>query len=74
MADNTVPLPAYMRVSPACVWSGLSRAGLYRILAQGDVSARKAGSTTLIDVASLKNYLDRLPPAEFRAPPVNKAA
>ncbi len=74
MADIEALLPSYMRVPAACAWSGLSRAGLYRLLAQGAVTARKAGSITLIEMASLKNYLDGLPSAEFRAPAVKQAA
>lgn len=48
--------------------SGLSRSRLYEILARGEIEARKAGKRTLIVAESLKSYVERLPPATFRAP------
>jgi len=65
-ADGTLPLT--VTIPDAARLSGLSRSELYRRLGAGDIEARKSGSRTLIVWASLKTYIDKLPPAEFRAP------
>ena len=60
--------PLTITIPDAVRMSGLSRSEIYRRLAAGDIEARKSGSRTLIVWVSLKAYIDRLPPAEFRAP------
>jgi hypothetical protein len=60
--------PIAMPLARASLVSGLSRSELYRRLAAGDIKAVKAGKRTLIVADSLRAFLARLPPAEFRAP------
>jgi hypothetical protein len=66
LADGIQPLT--ITIPDAVRVSGLSRSEIYRRLGTGDIEARKSGSRTLIVWASLKAYIDCLPPAEFRAP------
>ena len=62
MAPNTEPLA----LSPAAAarFLGLSKRTIYNLLAAGTISARRAGKRTLIEVASLRKYLDSLPAFE----------
>jgi excisionase family DNA binding protein len=60
--------PFTLTIDEATRLSGLSRSRLYEILARGELEARKAGKRTLIVAASLKSYVENLPPATFRAP------
>ncbi len=50
-----VPLPQ------APLYFGLSRSALYRAAAGGSITMKKMGRTTLVDVASVRDYLDSLP-------------
>jgi hypothetical protein len=65
LADGIQPLT--VTIPDAVRISGLSRSEIYRRLGTGNIEARKNGSRTLIVWASLKAYIDCLPPAEFRA-------
>ena len=47
---------------------GLSRAEVYRRLAAQDFRARKNGSRTHVEVASVREYFERSPVATFRKP------
>jgi hypothetical protein len=58
----TAPIAEAVRIS------GMSRSEIYRRLAAGDIVAVKNGSRTLIVMASVRDYLARLPIATFRAP------
>ena len=51
----------YMTVPDACARSGLGRTSIYEALKNGRVRARKAGQRTLIEAASLTEWLDSLP-------------
>ncbi len=51
----TCPLPR----APA--HTGLSRSAIYRAAAAGEIKLIKLGRTTLVDLASVRAYLDRLP-------------
>jgi hypothetical protein len=46
--------------------SGIGRTELYELIKQGKIEARKHGRRTLIVVASLRNYLNSLPPYDPR--------
>jgi hypothetical protein len=61
--------PALLTIPNAVSYSGLSRSEIYRRLATGDINAVKAGSRTLVSVASLRVYLQKLPRATFRPAP-----
>ncbi len=59
--------PAFARVPLACELSGLSRSGLYRELGAGNIRAVKHNSSTLVDMSSVREFLDTLPAATIRA-------
>jgi len=46
----------------------ISHATLYRLLAVGKLNARKCGSRTFVDAASVEAYWNSLPAAAFRGP------
>ena len=50
-----VPLP------DAPVVFGLSRSAIYRAAAAGQITLMKMGRSTLVDTASVRNYLNSLP-------------
>jgi hypothetical protein len=54
-AAETVPLPK----APAVF--GISRSAIYRGAAAGDIILLKLGRSTLVDAASVRAYLERLP-------------
>ncbi len=64
----------FYRIPDAVRESGISRSGLYALLSEGKISARKHGRRLLIEGASLRAYLENLPAATFRAPPAKAAA
>jgi hypothetical protein len=45
--------------------TGLSRAGLYRAAAAGEITIRKLGRSSLVDAASLAAFIARLPEAKI---------
>lgn len=59
------PTPAFDSLTwplqKAVTVSGLSRSAIYRAAASGDIKLLKLGRSTLVDVASVRAYLDRLP-------------
>jgi len=57
-----VPIPEAGR------YSGLTRSGIYRGLARGEIHAVKCGSRTLVLMDSLRAYIAGLPAATFRRP------
>ena len=61
-----IPIPEAVRLS------GLSRSGLYRRIAAGDIVAHKSGARTLVAMESLRAHLASLPRAVFRAPRVTR--
>ena len=50
--------------------SGLSRSGLYRHFAAGDLTPRKAGGRSVILAADLNRFLAALPTAPIRVRPL----
>ena len=65
-ASATAEWPAYARIALACQLSGLSRSGIYRGIQAGHLRAVKHASTTLIDMTSIRQFLDGLPAAVIR--------
>lgn len=59
--DAAAQAPIMLRIPDAVRMSGLSRSGLYRAWHAGDIALVKAGTSTLVDGASLRAYLARLP-------------
>ena len=45
--------------------SGLSRSGIYRAAAEGKIRLLKCGRTTLVDMASVRDFLAALPVAQI---------
>jgi hypothetical protein len=66
--------PAFVSIAQARLISGLSRSEIYRRLDAGDISAKKAGSRTLIILESLIAFLQSLPQADFRGTRAKKRA
>jgi excisionase family DNA binding protein len=57
---NDAPLePITVRIPAAIKLTGLSRSRLYELLRSGDIEHVKVGSSTLIPVASLKEFIER---------------
>lgn len=56
--------PLFVSPTEAGRLLGISRAAVYRLLASGDLSARKAGRRTLVPVESIRAYAASLPPWE----------
>ena len=59
MGSNLEPLAS----SPAAAgrFLGVSKRQIYLLLAAGSIRARKLGRSTLVDVASLRDYFATLP-------------
>lgn len=60
MSEAEVPRRA-LRVNEACASLAISRSKLYEEVAAGRLEARKAGSRTLIPLASIDAWLANLP-------------
>jgi hypothetical protein len=52
-----------LRIRDACRISGISRSALYEHIGAGRITAKKSGAATLVDAASLRAFLESLPPA-----------
>lgn len=52
-------------IQGAVLWSGLSRSALYRYAAEGLLTFRKAGRTTIVDGESLAALVASLPTAQI---------
>lgn len=68
LLSSTAPLPAFAVIPKTCELTGLSRSRLYELIGAGAVRAVKAGTRTLVDIASVVAYLHALPPAQVRPP------
>jgi excisionase family DNA binding protein len=60
--------PLALSPRDACAFLGVSKRTLTRLIAGKKVEARKDGSRTLVDVASLKAHYASLPKVERPAP------
>jgi hypothetical protein len=58
--------PLAVRLPDAVRISGLSRSELYRRAARGEIKFLKCGTSTLVDVSSLRAAVAGLPRAELR--------
>ncbi len=63
------PSPEMIPLPRAPAWCGLSRSHLYRLAAEGRIRLVKAASRTLVDVASVRDYLATLPEVQPRHDP-----
>lgn len=69
-----VPMLVQLPTTPLCYSPadavkvlGIGRSTLFSLLAQGELTARKLGTRTLITAAELERYVASLPRAEFHA-------
>ena len=60
--------PAYALIPDASDLCGMSRSAIYRAAGSGQIVMRKLGRSTLVDMATVKTFLDSLPPARIAAP------
>ena len=60
--------PLYFSLDTAVRYAGISKSGLYLILARKQIRAKKHGTRLLIEVESLRDFLVSLPDANFRPP------
>jgi hypothetical protein len=60
--------PLAVSIADAVRLSGLSRSEIYRRGAAGDLDIVKSGGRSLVIVASIKDYIARLPRAVLRVP------
>ena len=63
-----IAMPADVLAAPmqrATALSGLSRSGIYRAAAEGKIKLLKFGRTTLVDMASVRDFLAALPAAQI---------
>jgi excisionase family DNA binding protein len=59
-AESSRPVPLAVPPAEACRLIGLSRTGLYRLAAAGEIPLLKIGARTVVRTADLQAYLDRL--------------
>jgi len=60
--------PEFARIPETCRRFGLSRSRLYLLAGEGAVRFIKAGTGTLVDLQSVRDYLSTCPTAQVRAP------
>jgi hypothetical protein len=58
--------PLYAAIPQALDIAGFRRAKLYSLIGDGLIRAVKCGSRTLIDLKSLREYLETLPAAKIK--------
>jgi hypothetical protein len=61
-------VPEFARIRGTMARYGISRSGIYRHAALGDIRLVKLGNATLVDLASVRAFMARLPAASLRAP------
>jgi excisionase family DNA binding protein len=71
---NQTHRPDFLSVPEACALVGIGRTKLYALLSEGLVTARKAGTRTLVETGSLTAWTASLPMATFNPPPLRKKA
>jgi hypothetical protein len=63
----------YARIPEACRRYGLSRSRLYLLAAEGLVRFIKVGKATLVDLGSVRVFLENCPAASVVRPPARAA-
>jgi hypothetical protein len=66
--------PLLITISEATTITGMSRSAIYLRLASGELTARKAGKRTLIEMASLRAMVNAMPIATIRPHGVRKCS
>jgi len=69
LTAGTVALwPSHAPIRDAAELSGLSRSAIYREAGAGRIHLVKLGRSTLVNMTSVRAFLDALPPARIAAP------
>jgi hypothetical protein len=68
------PSPKFATIEDWCTISGMSRRVVYDRMGTGELTAKKIGGRTLIDVEAGLAWMRALPPAVIRAPRQKVAA
>lgn len=68
--DRMAPWPSHATIPVATELSGISRSALYRAAGNGQIIMRKLGKSVLVDMASVRDFLNTLPIAQI-APPTD---
>jgi hypothetical protein len=71
LTKPTAPTPTTVfgaRIADASKAVGISPAGIYRLLAQGKIRAKKNGRTTIVIMDTVYSHIESLPDAEFSWP------
>ena len=71
---TTTPKPLMITATNAAIMLGMSRSSIYRLLASGDLEAKKAGDSTMILMSSIDAYCAGLPAFIPKRPPVPRRA
>jgi hypothetical protein len=58
--------PEFARIADTTARFGISRSGIYREAAAGHIRLVKHGAATLVDIASVRAFMTRLPAANIR--------
>lgn len=69
MLNSEPTVPEMVALPKASALFGLSRSGLYRLAAAGQIRMVKIGSRTLVDASSVRGFLRDLPEAQLRREP-----
>ena len=69
--DEQAVEPVLLSIPASSEFLGLSAASIYRLVGLGKLKAVKAGSKTLLTMASLRKYATSLPAAKIK-PPTNR--
>lgn len=65
---GSVDPPKYISISEACDRYGIGRTTIHTLIAANQITARKLGARTLIDVKAADDFFNDLPsPAKARA-------
>ena len=51
----------FATIPAACAWSGLGRTRVYELAREGEITIRKAGRRSLVDLDSLARFLESRP-------------
>ena len=73
MTKQSQPIE-FLSVAEACSIMGIGRTKLYALLSEGRVTARKAGTRTLVEASSISAWAGSLPAATFSSPTACKRA
>jgi hypothetical protein len=53
--------PEWLRIADATDNYGISRSGIYRLAGDGEIELRKIGARTVVNVPSLRSFIERQP-------------